>query len=128
MPHQSNELASCSTPFRVLVVDDDDLQLRAMQRSLRNDKRIELTVATNAIDAMLQIGATKPHLVIMDVFMPGLDGIEACRRIKANPETRDVEVDSRERRDQLRAPGRGLRRRRSTRRRQAVRRLGASCR
>src|ERR1700733_4074668 len=92
MLHQSNELASCSTPFRVLVVDDDDLQLRAMQRSLRGDKRIELTVATNAIDAMLQIGATQPHLVIMDVFMPGLDGIEACRRIKANPETRDVEV------------------------------------
>src|SRR5262249_41102594 len=34
----------------------------------------------------------KPDLVVIDVFMPGLDGIEACRRIKANPDTRDIQI------------------------------------
>lgn len=79
-------------PLRVLVVDDDGLQLRAMQRLLRGHKQIELVVVDNAIDAMLAVGAIKPDLVVMDVFMPGLDGVEACRRIKANPETREVQV------------------------------------
>ncbi len=78
--------------IRVLVVDDDSLMLRALQRATRSHKRIELLVADNAIDALLQIGATKPDVVVMDVFMPGLDGIEACRRIKANPDTRDIAV------------------------------------
>jgi acetolactate synthase-1/2/3 large subunit len=68
------------------------LQLRALERVLRDNKQVELLVADNAIDAMLQIGAVKPDLVVIDVFMPGLDGIEACRRIKGNPETREIQV------------------------------------
>lgn len=77
---------------KVLVVDDDALQLRALQRAMRQRKDTELVLADNAIDALLQVGAMRPDIIVMDVFMPGLDGIEACRRIKANPETRQVEV------------------------------------
>jgi acetolactate synthase-1/2/3 large subunit len=73
------------------VVDDDELQLRAFQRAVRGGP-IELLVATNAADALLVIGTAKPDLVIMDVFMPGIDGVEACRRIKANPMTSRTEV------------------------------------
>jgi acetolactate synthase I/II/III large subunit len=76
----------------VLVVDDDELQLRALKRATRGMAGIELMVATNAIDALLIIGTGIPDVVIMDVFMPGLDGVEACRRIKANPATRETEV------------------------------------
>jgi acetolactate synthase-1/2/3 large subunit len=79
-------------PRRVLVVDDDELQLRALQRSIRDDRTIELMVATNAADALLLVGTAQPDLVVMDVFMPGVDGVEACRRIKANPVTRDTQV------------------------------------
>ena len=78
-------------PVRVLVVDDDPLQLRTWQRAVRRH-HVELTIANNAIDALLRVGAEQPDLVVMDVFMPGLDGVEACRRIKANPATKNVQV------------------------------------
>jgi acetolactate synthase I/II/III large subunit len=76
----------------VVVVDDDRMQLRAIERVLRDQDQVELTVCDNAIDAMIAIGALSPDLVVMDIIMPGVDGIEACRRIKSNPATRDVQV------------------------------------
>lgn len=79
-------------PIRVLLVDDDGLQLRALARSLRGNRELEVVTADNAIDALLLIGTETPDLVVMDVFMPGLDGLEACRRIKTNPLTRHVHV------------------------------------
>ena len=89
---QKPEPAATARPTRVLVVDDDNLQLRATQRRFRDRGDLVVTVVDNAIDAMLQIGGVKPDLVVMDVYMPGLDGIEACRRIKANPATQDIEI------------------------------------
>jgi acetolactate synthase-1/2/3 large subunit len=77
---------------RVIVVDDDPAVLRSIGRRLRDRPEIELILVDNGIDALIRIGAARPDLVIMDVYMPGLDGVEACRRLKANPETRDIKV------------------------------------
>jgi len=85
-------LVPSAPPVRIIVVDDDRNLLRAIQRTVRDDRTVELTVVDNGIDALIAVGATKPDLVVMDIFMPGLDGLEACRRIKANSETRDVQV------------------------------------
>ena len=79
-------------PMRVIVVDDDALQLRALERRLRENAHVELVVIDNAIDALLAVGSLQPDLVVLDVFMPGLDGLDACRRIKSNTRTKDVQV------------------------------------
>ncbi len=80
------------SPVRVLIVDDDRLQLRALERRARFMDGVDVAVADNAIDALLEIGTSRPDIVILDVFMPGIDGLEACRRITSSVTTRDVKV------------------------------------
>lgn len=78
---------------RVLIVDDDAIHLRALARRLKPYKsRVELQLTQNGIDALLMVGSFKPHLIVLDVYMPELDGIEVCRRLKLKPETRDIGV------------------------------------
>ena len=89
----ANDLSrTLASPVRVIVVDDDALQLRALERRARDCAHVELIAIDNAIDALLAVGALKPDLVVIDVFMPGLDGLEACRRIKSNAKTQHVQV------------------------------------
>ena len=78
---------------RVLIVDDDQVHLRALERRLRGHKaRLQVELTENGIDALVLVGSFKPHLIVLDVFMPELDGLEVCRRLKRNPETRNIDV------------------------------------
>jgi excisionase family DNA binding protein len=78
---------------RLLVVDDDKAQLQAIARVLKPyQERVMVQLADNGIDALVQVGAFKPHLIVLDVFMPEIDGLEVCRRLKANTETREIDV------------------------------------
>ncbi len=78
---------------RIVIVDDDGAQLRALGRVLkRYEDQVDVSLIDNGFDALVAVGVTRPALVVMDVHMPGLDGIEACRRLKANPETRAIQV------------------------------------
>jgi excisionase family DNA binding protein len=86
------ELQALGRP-KVLVVDDDEHLVRALKRLIRPyANQIEVEFVTNGIDALVRVGSFKPNLVWLDVVMPGLDGIEVCRRLKSNPETKDIEV------------------------------------
>jgi len=76
---------------RVVVVDDDPAQLRGMGRAFRRwADKLEVTFVDNGVDALVEVGAVRPHALVIDVYMPGLDGIEVCRRLRANPATRDL--------------------------------------
>lgn len=78
---------------RVLVVDDNQAQLSALSRSFkRHADRLEVVTANNGIDALVLVGSFHPHFVVLDVFMPEIDGLEVCRRLKKRPETKDVQV------------------------------------
>ena len=81
---QSRQSTSEGTAVRrrILVVDDDTLQLHAVQRAVRDDARIALAVADNAVDAMVHIAKCKPDLVIMDILMPDQDGFESISMIR----------------------------------------------
>ena len=78
---------------RVLFVDDNTKHLDALKRVLKkHTNRIEAAYETNGIDALLLMGTFKPHLVVLDVYMPGFDGLEVCRRIKQATEFKGTDV------------------------------------
>lgn len=67
---------------RILVVDDDRLNVRILGGILRPEGYI-LAEADTGEHALAAIEAFKPHLVLLDVIMPGIDGFETCRRLRA---------------------------------------------
>ncbi len=75
---------------RVLVVDDAPQNLRLLSGILRADCRI--SVATCGRDAIDLARARHPALILLDVMLPDIDGFEVCRRLKAEPTTRDIPV------------------------------------
>jgi excisionase family DNA binding protein len=86
-------LLSNAAKRRVIAVDDDSIQLKALGRAFkRYADKVELTMVENGIDALVEIGASRPHALLIDVYMPGIDGIEVCRRLKSNPATKDIAV------------------------------------
>jgi two-component system, cell cycle response regulator len=76
---------------RVLVVDDILANVRLLEAKLTAEY-FEVITAMNGLDALEAIARNKPDLILLDVMMPGLDGIEVCKRIKANPATQHIPV------------------------------------
>lgn len=77
---------------KVLVVDDDDDFRRFAQDCLSIAGSFDVKEATNGIEAALTIGSWKPDLVLLDLRMPGMNGIEFCKQMKSKPEFSKVRV------------------------------------
>src|SRR4051794_11397123 len=87
-PHMS---ARAGRRLSVLVVDDDD-NLRALLRATFEVADIEIAEARDAAEAAVAIERARPDVVLLDVDMPGVDGLTFCRSLKASPETKDLRV------------------------------------
>jgi len=75
----------------ILIVDDTPTNLALMVELLRTDYRTR--VANHGEKAVqLTLGADPPDLILLDVMMPGLNGYDVCRRIKAEPRVRDIPI------------------------------------
>src|SRR5712692_2304186 len=66
---------------RLLVVDDDP-QIQRMLRSQLVVRDYDVRVVDNGPDALLAVSEFEPHLVLLDITMPGMDGLEVCRRLR----------------------------------------------
>jgi len=76
---------------KVLVVDDILANVRLLEAKLTAEY-FDVATAMNGVDALESVQRVKPDIVLLDVMMPGMDGVEVCRRIKDDPATHHVPV------------------------------------
>jgi two-component system OmpR family response regulator len=74
---------------RVLVVDDDD-SIRDLATTALSFVGFEVQDAATGFDALAAATSFRPDLIVLDVMMPGLDGYEVCRRLRADGDTTPV--------------------------------------
>jgi putative two-component system response regulator len=75
---------------KILIVDDD-VSTRRLLRSLL-EKEYRLAEAGTGEQALAMLAGFAPDLAMLDIMMPGIDGYETCRRIRANPSIRGIQV------------------------------------
>lgn len=78
---------------RALIVDDDVDHLELLT-DVFNERLPEIVIDTarDGFEAGQKVASFKPHVVLLDLLMPGVDGFKACRRIKENDENKNVRV------------------------------------
>jgi signal transduction histidine kinase len=81
-----------SQAAKILVVDDDDAIRRILIEALTMDRQYLVKEASNGIEASIKLGTYRPDLLILDIFMPEMDGLEVCRNIRSEPELADLKV------------------------------------
>lgn len=77
--------------YKLLLVDDEPDILEFVGYNLKKEG-FQIATANNGEEALALVASFKPHLVLLDVMMPGMDGIETCDAIRNNPDMRDVLV------------------------------------
>jgi CheY-like chemotaxis protein len=77
---------------RILVVDDDKSIRVMLSKALSEAGTYLVEEASNGIEACIKLGTYRPDLLILDMFMPEMDGLEVCRTIKSEPEFSDMHV------------------------------------
>src|SRR5919202_6345617 len=76
---------------KILIVDDEPLNVAVLEQEL-DDLDYATVSAANGQEALAQVTAESPDLVLLDIMMPIMDGFEVLARLKADPTTRDIPI------------------------------------
>ena len=79
-------------PPKILIVDDDAALLDTLWEALSAEGRYKVEVAHDGYEGLIKVGSFAPRLLILDLRMPGLNGFQVCRRVKADPATRETRI------------------------------------
>ena len=87
------ELSPEDKEFRILIVDDDE-SIHGVLKAMLLESRIpcKVDVALNGVIGCMKIPIFAPHLIVLDLVMPELDGVEMCRSVKGSQEFGDTKV------------------------------------
>lgn len=73
----------------ILIVDDDDDILEILKYNLEKENHV-VRVVGDGIKCLEEVKKEKPDLILLDVMMPGMDGIEVCEQLKSSNENKDI--------------------------------------
>ncbi len=76
---------------KVLLVEDNEMNRDMLSRRLKR-KGFEVIIAADGREGVAKASAESPDLILLDMSLPVMDGWEAARKIKADPETRDIPI------------------------------------
>ena len=76
----------------VLLVDDNEQNLELLEVYMEDLPELRVVTATNGIEALTKVEEESPDLLLLDIMMPKMSGFEVCKRLKSNPETRDIVI------------------------------------
>ena len=77
---------------RIFIVDDDSELTEVIARAFSRKAEYEVETCGDGINALIRIGKRPPDLVVLDIVIPKMDGIQVCRVLKNQPETRDIKI------------------------------------
>lgn len=75
----------------ILIVDDNPTNIKVLLDIFKHSN-FRVSVAKNGENALLKVQTVLPDLILLDVMMPGIDGFETCRCLKANPKTQEIPI------------------------------------
>ncbi|MBI2945042.1 MAG: response regulator [Candidatus Wallbacteria bacterium] len=78
--------------YRVLVVDDERRLLDTLQDVIQYDRDFEVITAACGEEGLRIAESQFPDVILLDLMMPGMDGLEFCRLLKGNSETKDIPI------------------------------------
>ena len=80
-------------PDRVLIVDDDPNLGRFIAEIIQErDDHVETEIAHDGFEAGAMVESFRPHALVLDLMMPGMDGFEVCRRLRARPTLNHIRI------------------------------------
>jgi excisionase family DNA binding protein len=86
-------LRNSGRPERVLIVDDDSQVGLVVSEMIRaRDAKIAIEIARDGFEAGVKVESFRPHALLLDLMMPGMDGFEVCRRLRARPTLNHVRI------------------------------------
>lgn len=88
-------IADEETPLRVLIVDDEPNIVNLLRVGLKYEG-FSVAVAQDGVEALQQAANFKPHLVVLDLSLPGMDGLEVAERLQADPDLLIVMLTARD--------------------------------
>ncbi|MDD5687027.1 MAG: response regulator [Elusimicrobia bacterium] len=77
--------------YKILVVDDDIITLQLLE-FLLTKHGYSVTLCDRGSDGIKKALEIKPNVILLDVMMPEMNGIEVCKNLKANPETKNIPI------------------------------------
>ena len=80
--------------YSILVVDDEEAVVGLCRACIEHalGEEYQVLEARDGAEALAKAERERPDLILLDIMMPGMDGFEVCRRLKASPNTKDIPV------------------------------------